>query len=83
MIEWNCNFNIEDSVVQLDRAYVKVVDYININNHSEVNVRISDVDGEIVVREYVRLFDRTFNNVREIYEELLPEFQDSKIINES
>jgi hypothetical protein len=80
MIEWNCNFALEDSSIQLGVAYIKVVEYININNRSEVSVQITDDSGEIIVKEYKKLYDRTFNNDKEIYEELLEDFQNSKII---
>jgi hypothetical protein len=80
MIEWNCNFALEDSSIQLRVAYIKVVEYININNRSEVSVQITDNSGEIIVKEYKKLYDRTFNNDKEIYEELLEDFENSKIL---
>jgi bifunctional DNA-binding transcriptional regulator/antitoxin component of YhaV-PrlF toxin-antitoxin module len=80
MIEWNCNFALEDSTIQLGVAHVKVVEYININARSEVAVIITDETGEIIVKEYKKLYDRTFNNDKEIYEELLEDFENSKIL---
>jgi hypothetical protein len=80
MIKWNCNFNIPDSTVQLAEAFVKVVEYKNINNHSTVDVIITDESGEVVVKEYTQEFDRTFENVDEIYEVLIQEFEDAVIV---
>jgi hypothetical protein len=80
MIKWNCNFNIPDSTVQLAEAFVKVVEYKNINNHSTVDVIITDESGEVVVKEYTQEFDRTFENVDEIYEVLVEEFEDAVIV---
>jgi hypothetical protein len=80
MIKWNCNFNIPDSTVQLAEAFVKVVEYKNINNHSTVDVIITDESGEVVVKEYTQEFDRTFENVDEIYEVLVEEFEDAVIL---
>jgi hypothetical protein len=80
MIEWNCNFALEHSSIQLEIAYVRVVEYININDRSEVFIKITDESGEIVVKEYKKLFNRTFNNDKEIYEELLKDFENSKIL---
>ena len=82
MIEWNCNFNIENSIIQLDKAYIKVIDYVNINGRSEVNIQISDITGLSIVREYTETFDRTFNNDYEIYEELLLNYNDAEIVDE-
>jgi hypothetical protein len=80
MIQWDCNFELEDSSIQLGVAYVKVVDYININNRSKVSVQITDESGEIVVKEYIKHFDRTFNNDIEVYEELLKDYENSRIL---
>lgn len=81
MIKWNCNFNIADSTIQLAEAFVKVVDYKNINTHSIVNIIITDVTGEILVKEYSQEFQRTFENVDEIYEELLLDYENVEIVN--
>jgi hypothetical protein len=81
MIKWNSNFNIPDSTVQLAEAFIKVVDYKNINNHSIVNVSITDEIGDVVIKEYTKEFDRTFENVDEIYEELLLDYENSEIIS--
>lgn len=81
MIKWKCNFNIPDSTVQLAEAFVKVVEYKNINNHSTVDVIITDESGEIVVKEYTQEFLRTFENVDEIYEVLIEEFENAAIIS--
>ena len=80
MIKWNCAFNIPDSTVQLAEAFVKVVEYKNINNHSTVDVIITDESGEIVEKEYTQEFDRTFENVDEIYEVLVEDFEDAVVI---
>jgi hypothetical protein len=80
MIKWNCAFNIPDSTVQLAEAFVKVVEYKNINNHSTVDVIITDESGEIVAKEYTQEFDRTFENVDEIYEVLVEDFEDAVVI---
>lgn len=79
MIKWNCNFNIPDSTVQLAEAFVKVVEYKNINNHSTVDVLITDESGEVVVKEYTKEFNRTFENVDEIYEVLTGDYKDALI----
>lgn len=81
MIKWNCNFNIPDSTVQLNEAFVKVVDFTNVNDHSEVNIQITDQSGEILVKEYKQNFNRTFLNDKEIYEVIITEFQDSEIVS--
>ena len=80
MIQWDCNFALEDSSIQLGVAYIKVVDYININNRSKVSVQITDESGEIIVKEYKKLYDRTFNNDIEVYEELLKDYENSRIL---
>jgi hemerythrin len=81
MIKWNSNFNIPDSTVQLAEAFIKVVDYKNINNHSTVHVSITDEIGDVMIKEYTKEFDRTFENVDEIYEELLLDYEDAEIIS--
>jgi hypothetical protein len=81
MIKWNCNFNIPDSTVQLAEAFIKVVDYKNINTHSTVNVSITDESEDVMIKEYTKEFDRTFENVDEIYEELLLEYENAEIIS--
>ena len=81
MIKWNCAFNIPDSTVQLAEAFVRVVEHKNINNHSTVDVIITDESGEIVAKEYTQEFDRTFENVDEIYEELLLDYENAEIIS--
>ena len=81
MIKWNCNFNIPDSTVQLSEAFVRVFDFTNANNHSEVNIQITDLSGEVIVKEYTQNFDRTFLNDKEIYEVIITEFQDSEIVS--
>jgi hypothetical protein len=81
MIKWNSNFNIVDSTIQLAEAFVKVVDYKNINNHSTVNVSIADESGNVIIKEYTKEFARTFENVDEIYEELLLDYEDAEIIS--
>jgi hypothetical protein len=81
MIKWNCNFNIADSTIQLAEAFVKVVDYENINDHSIVNIIITDVTGEILVKEYSKEYSRTFLNNNEIYEELLLDYENAEIVN--
>ena len=80
MIKWNCAFNIPDSTIQLSEAYVKAIDFVNINQRCEVNIQITDLSGEVVVKEYMQNFDRTFVNDTEIYEEILSEFTDASII---
>jgi hypothetical protein len=81
MIKWNCNFNIAESTIQLAEAFVKVVDYENINDHSIVNIIITDVTGEILVKEYSKEYSRTFLNNNEIYEELLLDYENVEIVN--
>lgn len=80
MIKWNCNFNIPNSTVQLAEAFIKVVDYKNINNNSFVDIIISDETGNIIVKEYSQKFEKNFNNIDEVYEELLLLFENSKLI---
>jgi hypothetical protein len=80
MIKWNCAFNIPDSTIQLAEAFVKVVEYKNINNHSTVDVIITDGSGEIIVKEYTQEFNRTFENLDEIYEVLIGEFENAVTI---
>jgi hypothetical protein len=80
MIKWYCNFNIQDSTVQLPEAFVRVVSYKNINDHSSVNVMICNEDETIIVKEYTKTYDRIFNNVEEVYEELIKDFFDAEII---
>ena len=81
MIKWNCNFNIPDSTVQLAEAFIKVVDYKNINTHSMANIIISDESENILIKEYLQEFQRTFENVDEIYEELLLNYENAEIVN--
>jgi bifunctional DNA-binding transcriptional regulator/antitoxin component of YhaV-PrlF toxin-antitoxin module len=80
MIKWRSNFNIEESTVQLAEAFVKVENYLNINNHSIVTIIISDETGNIIVKEYTKNYERTFNNTYEVYEELIHDFPDSELI---
>jgi hypothetical protein len=80
MIQWHCNFNLPDSIVQLDYAYIKVIEYLNINQRSEALIRISDYSGDVIIREYRQNFDRTFQNEIEIYEEIMAEFDNSILI---
>lgn len=80
MIKWNCAFNIPDSTVQLAEAYIKVTDYKNINDHSTVNVIITDETENVIVKEYTQEFNRTFDNVDEIYEEIILDYENSQIV---
>lgn len=80
MIKWYCNFNIEESTVQLAEAFVKIENYLNINNHSIVTIIISDETGNVIVKEYEKNYERTFNNTDEVYEELIHDFPDSELI---
>jgi len=80
MIKWNCAFNIPDSTVQLAEAYIKVTDYKNINDHSTVNVIITDETENVTVKEYTQEFNRTFENVDEIYEEILLDYENAEIL---
>lgn len=80
MIKWNCSFNIPDSTIQVAEAFIKVVDYQNINNHSTVNIIMTDETGDILIKEYVKEYSRTFANTDEIYEELLLDYENAEII---
>lgn len=80
MIEWKCDFNIPDSTVQLSTAYVKVVDYQNINQTSKVNFVITDFTGDIIIKEFQQEFNRNFHNVEEIYQEVLKDYDNAVII---
>lgn len=80
MIVWQSNFNIPDATVQLAVAYVIVTGYENVNANSVVTVQITDETKETVVKQYQQSFDRTFNNLDEIYVALQPEFTPSQIV---
>lgn len=80
MIKWNCAFNIPDSTIQVSEAFIKVVDYKNINDHSTVNLIITDDTGNVIIKEYSQEFNRTFDNVDEIYEIVLNEFDNSSLV---
>ena len=80
MIKWKCAFNIPDSTIQVSEAFIKVVDYKNINDHSIVSFIITDDTGNVIIKEYTQEFDRTFENLDEIYEIVLNEFDNSSLV---
>lgn len=79
-IRWESNFNMQDATVQLAVALVIVVSYENINTSAVANIKITDETGEIVAKEYRQQFTRTFANVDEVYETILPEFSPAEIV---
>jgi len=80
MIIWNCAFNIPDSTMQVAEAYVRVVNYKNINAKAAVDVIVTGDTDDVIIKEYRQTFERNFNNEDEIYEELLPDYQPGTII---
>lgn len=81
MIKWNCSFNIPDSSIQCAEAHIKILSYENINDHSNVNVLMFNKDEDVVIKEYTKEFQRTFDNEDEIYEELIKDFEDAEIVS--
>ena len=81
MIKWNCNFSIPDSTIQVDVAFIKVMNYKNVNDNSIVDVIITDETGNISIKEYSKEYTRTFSNIDEIYEELIKDYENVEIIN--
>lgn len=79
MIIWNCNFNIPDSTVQLATGFIHVVSYENINSTAMANIKITDDTGNIIVKEYQKTFNKTFENIKEVYNELLLDFTDAEL----
>lgn len=80
MIKWNCNFNIEDTTVQLGVALVEVVAFTNVNNTATADIIITDESKEIVVKQYTQKFSRSFRNVEEVYAELVKKFVDAVVM---
>ncbi len=80
MIKWNCNFNIPDSTIQLNTAFIKVVDYKNINDYSIVDIVITDETGNTTIKEYSKEYTRTVENIDEIYEKLLLDYENVEIV---
>lgn len=81
MIKWNCAFNIPNSSIQVGEAFIKVVEYKNINDKSLVTIRITGETEDIIIKDYVKEYPRLFTNQDEIYEELLLEFENSQIVS--
>lgn len=79
LIKWECAFQIPDSTVQLAEAFVKIVEWKNINDNSEVFIVINDTTGEIIVKEYTKTYNKTFNNIEEVYQELLKDFNNAVV----
>ena len=80
MIKYNANFQIEDASIQLGEAYVRVTAFTNKVNKSTANIAITDFTGDIIVKEYVKTFDKLFNDEEEIYLEMLPKFEGGEIV---
>lgn len=80
MIKWNCNFNIPDAHTQLNECLIEVVDYVNGDGTSKASLKLTDISGETVVKEYEMEFEREFLSKQEIYQEILPEFEDAVIV---
>jgi hypothetical protein len=81
MIKWNCNFNIPNSSIQLDVAYITVTDYKVTDDYSIVSIMITDETKEIIVKEYIEKIQKIFNNIDEIYIDLLEQFSNSVIVS--
>jgi len=80
MIKWNCAFQIPDSTVQLAEAFVSIVEVKQINANTLVLIKIADESGNTVVKEYEKIFNKTFNNTEEIYLELINDFENAEIV---
>lgn len=83
MIKWNCNFNIDESTVQLDVALIRLLSNKIINDQTEIEILITDQTGNIVVKQIKQLIDTPINNVDAIYKYLLTQYLNSTIIPEN
>lgn len=79
-IKWDANFCIEDSTVQLGESYICLVEYVNINTRSNVTYMITDMSEQVIAKKITKVYDRTFANEIEVYDQLLSEYEGSEIV---
>jgi len=80
MIKWNCMFNIPDSTVQLDVAYIHVVSFKNIADTCVAEIKICNDVGDVIVKEYTEVFNKNYALKEEIYLDLVHSFADAEIV---
>lgn len=80
MIKWNCNFNIEDSSVQVDIAYVIIEGFVNRTTNCKVNIKIVDESNQILIKQYDKIIEGIYNDEDEIYPVLLNDFENAEVV---
>jgi len=80
MIRWNTNFQIEDASIQVGVALIEVTEYKNINDTCVINIKMTDETNQYTVKEYKLTQNRNYNNLDEIYLDLVSSFDNSEII---
>lgn len=79
MIKWPANFNIEGVTMQCAVAYVEVSSYKNVSGKCIADVIIYDELKQTPIKQYQKTFDSAFNNIEEVYSNLLLDFEGAEL----